>query len=231
VIEGRRITAIGPAARVQVPAGARQIALPGKWLVPGLMNMHVHFGLILPGLQTAELMGESDAQLTLRTSEAAELGVHSIEHGYFLDRPTLKLMKQRNVWFVPTIIVSQPATFEFFKRIGAPDWYMARVREVGKDHWRALQMAIEEGVGIAMGSDQFPFEPNDDTIASVRETEYYAEAGMSSSRLCNPRRSRRPACSTCRTTLVRSAQASSPISWRSMAIRFRRSRRSARSAS
>lgn len=55
---------------------------------------------------------------------------------------------------------------------------MARVREVGKDHWQALKMAIEEKVNIAVGSDQFPFEPNDGTTATIREAEYYVEAGM-----------------------------------------------------
>jgi len=45
VIDGERIVAIGPAARTQVPAGAEVIQMPGTWLIPGLMNMHVHFGL------------------------------------------------------------------------------------------------------------------------------------------------------------------------------------------
>jgi imidazolonepropionase-like amidohydrolase len=33
-------------------------------------------------------------------------------------------------------------------------------------------------VNIAMGSDQFPYEPNEGTVASVREIELYREAGM-----------------------------------------------------
>src|SRR5690606_5098815 len=31
---------------------------------------------------------------------------------------------------------------------------------------------------IALGSDQHPHEPNDGTTATVREAEYYVEAGM-----------------------------------------------------
>lgn len=311
VIRDGRIAEIGGSDKVKVPTDAMQINMPGKWLLPGLMNMHVHLGLFLPGALAAEHANESEAQLALRmaenarrsllsgvttlrttgdqhhadialahainrgwlpgpriissgeivtitgghgaganlsndgadqirkstrnelragarwikiaitggiatpgggvaqglmtpdeiaaavdvakrqgvsvtahsgssaaTREAVELGVRGIEHGYFLDRPVLKLMHDRGVWFVPTIIVSQPATFEFFKRIGAPEWYMNRVREVGKDHWRALKMAIEEKVNIAVGSDQFPFEPNDGTTATIREAEYYVEAGM-----------------------------------------------------
>lgn len=311
IIQNGRISAIGPADQVQIPANAKHIDLQGKWLAPGLMNTHVHLGLVLPGLMAAELAGESEAQLTLRMAEnarksllsgvttirttgdprhadialaravnrgqqpgpriisagegvaitgghgagpagandgpnqvrmatrrdiragaqwikiavsggiatpgggiadglmtpdeikaavdiatrngikvtahsgsanaareAVELGAYGIEHGYFLDRPLLRMMKQKGTWFVPTIMVSQPAAFDFFKRIGSPDWYMARVREVGKDHWKALQMAIEEGVNISLGSDQHPFEINDGTTATIREAEYYVEAGM-----------------------------------------------------
>ena len=75
-------------------------------------------------------------------------------------------------------MVSRPATLPFFRRIGSPEWYLERVASVGQDHWRALQMAIEEGVRIALGTDQFPYEPNDGTTATVREAEYYVEAGM-----------------------------------------------------
>ena len=41
-----------------------------------------------------------------------------------------------------------------------------------------LQTAIEVGVKIALGTDQLPQEPNDGTIATVREAEYYVAAGM-----------------------------------------------------
>ncbi len=312
VIEGKQIIAAGPADRIDIPEGAKRIELPGKWLIPGLMNMHVHLGLLLPGLMTAQHGSESEAELVLRMAEnarksllsgvttirqpgdkkhadialaraiergvlpgpriisagemvgitgghgagteprydgademrkatrlqiragakwikiaisggiatpvggigaplmtreeieavidianrhgvkvtahsgsaeatriAVEAGIHGIEHGYLLDRPTLRLMKRRGTWYVPTILVSQPATFEFFERIGSPPWYMERVHQVGQGHWQALKMAIEEGVKIALGTDQFPYEPNDGTTATVREAEYYVEAGMS----------------------------------------------------
>jgi len=67
---------------------------------------------------------------------------------------------------------------EFFKKIGSTPFYLARVKMVGKAHWAALQSAIRNGVNIAMGSDQFPWEPNQGTVASIREIELYQEAGM-----------------------------------------------------
>src|SRR5256886_6868325 len=43
VIAGSRIEAIGPAGSTPVPAGAARIDGKGKWVVPGLLDSHVHF--------------------------------------------------------------------------------------------------------------------------------------------------------------------------------------------
>jgi imidazolonepropionase-like amidohydrolase len=42
VIEGERITAAGPAARIKVPDGARRMSLGARTLLPGLIDAHVH---------------------------------------------------------------------------------------------------------------------------------------------------------------------------------------------
>ncbi len=313
LVEGEHIAAIGESGKVKIPKDAEQIDVNGAWLIPGLMNMHVHLGLILPGKMKAELANESEAALALRmaasaretllagvttirlpgdtahadlalmrainkgqaigprifsageslsitaghgskkdgkknydgpdelvkaartqisagakwikilisggiataggdldavlmtpgeisavidaahrfgvkvtahsgsptaTSIAIDAGLDCVEHGYFLDRPTLRKMKEHGTWLVPTIVVSQPATEPFFKAIGSPPWYLERRNSAGKAHWKALQMAIEEGVNIALGTDQLPHEPNDGTTATVREAQYYADAGM-----------------------------------------------------
>jgi imidazolonepropionase-like amidohydrolase len=44
VVRDGRVVAVGPAARVTVPAGAERIALAGKTIVPGLVNAHGHVG-------------------------------------------------------------------------------------------------------------------------------------------------------------------------------------------
>ncbi len=44
VIEGARIRAIGPRASVSIPANATVIEAPGKALIPGLIDCHVHIG-------------------------------------------------------------------------------------------------------------------------------------------------------------------------------------------
>lgn len=47
VIQGSRIVAVGPAASTPVPAGARVVEARGKFLIPGLWDMHVH--TVVPG--------------------------------------------------------------------------------------------------------------------------------------------------------------------------------------
>jgi imidazolonepropionase-like amidohydrolase len=312
IIEGDRIKAVGPAGTTPVPAGADVIRAAGKWVVPGLMNMHTHYGLVLPGRQGAELANETEAALALRmaanarlsllsgvtttrstgeskgadyalrrsiergetigprmftagetlnvtgghgwnpseegldsadafrravrrraydgaewikiaisggiadthgdiaashmtreevaavtdtahrhglkvtahsgssvaTLEAIDVGLDCVEHGYFLTDEVLDRMVEKGVWLVPTIVVAQRTVMEFFKKIGSPDWYLARVTSVGESHFRMLRSAIKHKVKIALGTDQFPFEPNDGTTATIREAQYYVEAGM-----------------------------------------------------
>jgi imidazolonepropionase-like amidohydrolase len=43
VVEGTHIVAAGPSRSTRVPAGARVIDARGKWIVPGLVDAHVHF--------------------------------------------------------------------------------------------------------------------------------------------------------------------------------------------
>ncbi|HKQ78546.1 MAG TPA: amidohydrolase family protein [Blastocatellia bacterium] len=42
IVRGDRITEIGPAEQVKVPAGALRVDGAGKYLIPGLVDMHVH---------------------------------------------------------------------------------------------------------------------------------------------------------------------------------------------
>jgi imidazolonepropionase-like amidohydrolase len=43
VVEGSRITSVGPRDEIDVPDGATIIDGEGRWLIPGLMDLHVHF--------------------------------------------------------------------------------------------------------------------------------------------------------------------------------------------
>lgn len=308
LIEGERIKAVGSAASIQVPPGATVVPMNGRWLIPGLMNMHIHLGLKLPGASGDSLLNETDAQQALRMAsnarrsllagtttvrlvgedhgndfalkaaidrgevpgpriwtageiivatgghgslqvdgpyamaqaaraqikqgatwiktavsggiathiggikdapmtdaeistlievahrngvkvtahngssqaamQAIKFGIDGFEHGYHLNDEVLRLMKEKGIWLVPTIVVSQPGAYEFYRKIGSPPWYLERVASTGRDHWAMLQKAIRLGVPIALGTDQYPFEPNGGTTATVAEAELYVQAGM-----------------------------------------------------
>lgn len=44
VIEGNRITAIGPSSSVTIPAGAKRVDVSGKTIMPGIIDVHGHVG-------------------------------------------------------------------------------------------------------------------------------------------------------------------------------------------
>ena len=54
LVRGGRIVEIGPSARVQVPAGGVRVDGKGKFLIPGLAEMHAH----IPGGQAADTVVE-----------------------------------------------------------------------------------------------------------------------------------------------------------------------------
>ena len=60
VVRGGRIAAIGPQTSVTIPAGAQRIDGAGKFLIPGLADMHAHlqsdFGYLADSLAADELM-------------------------------------------------------------------------------------------------------------------------------------------------------------------------------
>ena len=78
VVRGDRIVALGPAGEVAVPDDARRIDGTGRWLMPGLADMHVHtwssddFPLFLAnGVTTVRNMFGSAMQLEWRRQVAA----------------------------------------------------------------------------------------------------------------------------------------------------------------
>lgn len=50
VVEGNRIAAVGPAASVAIPAGARRIDAKGKTIIPGIVDVHWHGGMAEQGI-------------------------------------------------------------------------------------------------------------------------------------------------------------------------------------
>jgi len=44
VVDGNRITAVGPSGRVTVPSDAHRVNVAGKYIIPGIIDAHAHIG-------------------------------------------------------------------------------------------------------------------------------------------------------------------------------------------
>ena len=83
---------------------------------------------------------------------AIEAGVDSIEHGTFLTEDTLKLMKARGVYLVPT----RMAAYWVGKEADAgayPPQIIAKARAAAAAHGAMFKTALRVGVPIAFGTD------------------------------------------------------------------------------
>lgn len=73
------IRAVGPADDVhaEAPASARVVDLDGAYLMAGLMNLHVHFGLALPGDLADTVHRSNPAELVLLMADSARRTLRS----------------------------------------------------------------------------------------------------------------------------------------------------------
>ncbi|MEO0399673.1 MAG: amidohydrolase family protein [Pseudomonadota bacterium] len=63
IIENGEITAFGPASETETPADAHIIDGAGKWMIPGLMDLHVHFGFGGSLVGAYEMTGDAGAEM------------------------------------------------------------------------------------------------------------------------------------------------------------------------
>jgi imidazolonepropionase-like amidohydrolase len=79
---------------------------------------------------------------------AVEAGVDSIEHGTFLSRATLELMKQRGTFLVPTL-----RAYRGIDPAKLPPELAVKARAAIAGRAASMKLAIELGVPLALGTD------------------------------------------------------------------------------
>jgi imidazolonepropionase-like amidohydrolase len=84
---------------------------------------------------------------------AISAGIDSIEHGSFLDKDTLQMMKDRGTWLVPTCLAVDTTVGTGDAKRSYPPAIDAKARAAGAAHDKMLRMAIQMGVKIALGTD------------------------------------------------------------------------------
>lgn len=84
---------------------------------------------------------------------AIRAGVHSIEHGTFMDDEAIALFKQHGTWYVPTITAGK-AVADSAKVAGYyPEVVRVKALEVGPQIQGTFAKAYKAGVKIAFGTD------------------------------------------------------------------------------
>jgi imidazolonepropionase-like amidohydrolase len=94
------------------------------------------------------------AQATQGIKNAVLGGIHSIEHGIYLDEEVVEEMKRRGTFLVPTLV----APLWVIRRAekdpsSVPPYALRKAREVMAAHQASFRLAVERGVRIAMGTD------------------------------------------------------------------------------
>jgi imidazolonepropionase-like amidohydrolase len=86
---------------------------------------------------------------SIAAQRAINAGVASIEHGLYLDEATLKLMKEKGVYYCPTLV----AYYRWSKREGLSPEMRKMIENTVKLHSETFKRALKVGVKIAFGSD------------------------------------------------------------------------------
>jgi imidazolonepropionase-like amidohydrolase len=111
---------------------------------------------------------------------ALRAGVRTIEHGSYLDEECAAMMRESGAILVPTRLIVEDM-LAAAASAGIPDYAMRKAHEISDRHFEALQLAIESGVTVAMGTDivssldSLPAHWGD----NGRELGYLVKAGMS----------------------------------------------------
>lgn len=107
-------------------------------------------------------------------TRAVQAGIDSIEHGTFMDRNLMELMKKKGTHYVPTISAGR-WVYEQAQKPGAyPDVVRDKALAIGPQIQKTFGDAYRAGVRVMFGTDAgvFPHGLN------AREFQYMVEAGM-----------------------------------------------------
>jgi imidazolonepropionase-like amidohydrolase len=101
-------------------------------------------------------------------------GVKTIEHGTLMSDETMELMKQYDVYLVPTITAGKSVTYKAKIPGYYPEIIVGKALEIGPKIQNTFGRAYKKGVGIAFGTDAAVFVHGE----NGKEFGYMVEAGM-----------------------------------------------------
>jgi cytosine/adenosine deaminase-related metal-dependent hydrolase len=128
IVRGRRIDAVGPSRDLRIPPGARVIDGRGLFVIPGLMDTHVHVAASVGTPALERVLGYELAQGVTGVREASGMGRER-------ELVALRGRIERGELLAPRLYVSGSATPQNLARYGARDWrdLIRTLRDVGVD--------------------------------------------------------------------------------------------------
>lgn len=115
------------------------------------------------------------AQGTEGIKNSIKAGIHSIEHGIYLDDETIELMKEHGTYLVPTLLAPVGVLESAEEHGNMPEYAVKKARDVVDIHKKSIEQAYKAGVKIAFGTDAGVFEHG----INLRELNLLCEIGMS----------------------------------------------------
>jgi len=84
---------------------------------------------------------------------AVRAGIHSIEHGIYLDDEAIELMLAHGTYLVPTLLAPLSVVEQAESKGNMPEYGVRKAKETIEIHSESIERAYRAGVLIAMGTD------------------------------------------------------------------------------
>ena len=187
VLTGGLVSAVGPSETVTVPTGVRVVEANGKFLIPGLWDMHGHLTdatadafplLIMNGVTGVRDMGGNLAQIDRWRSEIASgmrVGPHIVRAGPFVDGPKEGVANRLTVRTAEearqAVRDLKAKKVDFIKVHNAlpPEAFFALMDEARKEH---IPVAVHLPKGVSSA------EASDAGVASLEHIETINESAL-----------------------------------------------------
>ncbi len=108
--------------------------------------------------------------------KAVKEGLHTVEHGHWIDDKTADVMAEKGAYYVPTLLVNE-RNFDFGqKELGVSDAAWQWLERARADKWASLERIHRAGVNIAVGTDAGFMLPHG--LMNAIELELLVEGGL-----------------------------------------------------
>jgi imidazolonepropionase-like amidohydrolase len=171
----RRVT------RRQLRLGARVIKVCASGGVMSQVDHPIHQQFSVPELRAiVEEAGRAERVVAAHCHgkpgimAALEAGCHTIEHGSYLDEEAAQAMVEAGAVLVPTRFIVELLVAQA-DQLSMPDYAKAKINAIADRHFEAMQIAVEAGVPMALGTDIFVRSAIGQNGAEVG---YLAKAGL-----------------------------------------------------